>query len=60
MSARFALEIRPLKEFARPLGIGFLGLGMTPNWSRSQIPMMPKGRYRIMTAYMPRANMAST
>jgi gamma-glutamyl:cysteine ligase YbdK (ATP-grasp superfamily) len=54
MSARFALEIRPLKEFARPLGIGFLGLGMTPNWSRSQIPMMPKGRYRIMTAYMPK------
>jgi glutamate--cysteine ligase len=27
---------------------------MTPTWSRVQIPMMPKGRYRIMTAYMPR------
>jgi glutamate--cysteine ligase len=43
-----------VKEIARPLGIGFLGLGMTPNWSRSQIPMMPKGRYRIMTSYMPK------
>jgi glutamate--cysteine ligase len=43
-----------VKEVARPLGIGFLGLGMTPTWSRAQIPMMPKGRYRIMTGYMPK------
>jgi glutamate--cysteine ligase len=27
---------------------------MTPNWSRADMPMMPKGRYRIMTAYMPK------
>ena len=47
-------HLAQVKEIARPLGIGFLGLGMTPNWSRSQIPMMPKGRYRIMTAYMPK------
>jgi len=25
------------QEIARPLGIGFLGLGMTPNWSRAEI-----------------------
>jgi glutamate--cysteine ligase len=36
------------------LGIGFLGLGMTPSWSRAQIPVMPKGRYKIMTNYMPK------
>src|SRR6266436_1359760 len=47
-------HLAQVKEIARPLGIGFLGLGMTPNWRRSQIPMMPKGRYRIMTAYMPK------
>jgi glutamate--cysteine ligase len=47
-------HLAQVKEVARPLGIGFLGLGMTPTWSRVQIPMMPKGRYRIMTAYMPR------
>jgi glutamate--cysteine ligase len=47
-------HLAQVKEIARPLGIGFLGLGMTPTWSRSQIPMMPKGRYRIMTAYMPK------
>ncbi|MBN8919565.1 MAG: glutamate--cysteine ligase [Rhizobiales bacterium] len=39
---------------AEPLGIGFLGLGMTPNWSRAEIPVMPKQRYGIMTRYMPK------
>ncbi len=47
-------HLAQVKEIARPLGIGFLGLGMTPNWRREDVPMMPKGRYRIMTAYMPR------
>jgi glutamate--cysteine ligase len=47
-------HLAQVKEIARPLGLGFLGLGMTPNWSRAEIPMMPKGRYRIMTAYMPK------
>jgi glutamate--cysteine ligase len=27
---------------------------MTPSWSRAQIPVMPKGRYQIMTRYMPK------
>jgi glutamate--cysteine ligase len=47
-------HLAQLREVARPLGIGFLGLGMTPNWTRAEIPTMPKGRYRIMTAYMPK------
>src|SRR3974390_3503779 len=42
------------KQVARQRRIAFLGLGMTPTWSRSEIPTMPKGRYRIMTAYMPK------
>jgi glutamate--cysteine ligase len=46
-------HLAQVKEVARPLGLGFLGLGMTPNWSRAEVPVMPKGRYRIMTAYMP-------
>src|SRR5215467_6711270 len=47
-------HLAQLREVARPLGIGFLGIGMTPDWSRADMPMMPKGRYRIMTAYMPK------
>jgi glutamate--cysteine ligase len=47
-------HLAQVREVARPLGIGFLGLGMTPKWTRAQIPQMPKGRYKIMTAYMPK------
>jgi glutamate--cysteine ligase len=47
-------HLAQLREVARPLGIGFLGLGMTPDWSRADMPVMPKGRYKIMTAYMPK------
>ncbi len=53
-SAELMAHRAQVKEVARPLGIGFLGIGMTPNWSRADMPMMPKGRYRIMTAYMPK------
>src|SRR4249919_2218763 len=47
-------HLAQLREIARPLGIGFLGLGMTPDWTRADMPMMPKGRYKIMTQYMPK------
>ena len=53
-AAELMAHLAQVKEVARPLGIGFLGIGMTPSWSRAQMPMMPKGRYRIMTAYMPK------
>src|ERR1043166_6237565 len=47
-------HLAQLKEIARPLGIGFLGLGMSPKWMREQTPRMPKSRYKIMSAYMPK------
>src|SRR5450631_3526061 len=47
-------HLAQLREVAEPLSIGFLGLGMTPTWTRAEVPVMPKGRYRIMTAYMPK------
>src|SRR5436190_9155820 len=47
-------HLAQLREVARPLGIGFLGIGMTPSWSRADMPVMPKGRYKIMTNYMPK------
>ena len=42
------------KLAAEPLGIGFLTLGMSPLWTRVQTPQMPKSRYKIMRAYMPK------
>ena len=52
--AELAAHVADAKAVAAPLGIGFLGIGMTPTWSRADVPQMPKGRYRIMTAYMPK------
>ncbi|CAM2797730.1 glutamate--cysteine ligase [Actinomyces slackii] len=47
-------HLRLAAAVAHPLGIGFLGLGMSPVWRREEIPLMPKSRYDIMTAHMPR------
>ena len=52
--AELAAHLAQLREAARPLGIGFVSIGMTPDWRREDMPMMPKGRYRIMTQYMPK------
>jgi len=53
-AAEISAHLAQVREVAAPLGIGFLGLGMTPTWTRAAMPTMPKGRYRIMTAYMPK------
>jgi glutamate--cysteine ligase len=53
-SAELMAHLAQVREVARPLQIGFLGIGMTPSWSRAEMPKMPKGRYKIMTAYMPK------
>ena len=41
-----------VRKIADPLGIGFIGLGASPIWSMDETPIMPKGRYKIMRAYM--------
>ncbi|WP_374764407.1 glutamate--cysteine ligase [Yunchengibacter salinarum] len=42
------------KEIGETLGVGFLGLGFHPTLKREDVPVMPKGRYDIMRAYMPK------
>ncbi|MEA2950655.1 MAG: glutamate--cysteine ligase [Alphaproteobacteria bacterium] len=54
MCRELQAHLAQVREVAAPLGIGFLGIGMTPKWTRAEIPRMPKGRYRIMTSYMPK------
>src|SRR5271169_5235627 len=53
-SSELMAHLAQVREVAQPLRIGFLGLGMTPTWTRAEMPKMPKGRYKIMTAYMPK------
>jgi len=47
-------HLAQVRQIADPLGIGFLGLGMSPKWTRAQTPVMPKSRYDIMANYMPK------
>jgi glutamate--cysteine ligase len=42
------------KSVGERLGLGFLGLGMWPDKTRAELPIMPKGRYAIMLNYMPK------
>ena len=47
-------HLKETKTVADELGIGFLGLGFSPIWRQGEVPVMPKGRYRIMREYMPK------
>ena len=44
--------LRRALAVAQELGFGFLGLGFLPQWSRDDIPWMPKRRYAIMRKQM--------
>jgi glutamate--cysteine ligase len=47
-------HLRQVKEVGERLGLGFLGVGMWPDKTREELPIMPKGRYAIMLDHMPR------
>ncbi|MBO9669981.1 MAG: glutamate--cysteine ligase [Sphingobium sp.] len=47
-------HLTQVKAIGERLGLGFLGLGMWPDKSRAELPIMPKGRYGIMLNHMPR------
>ncbi len=47
-------HLQQVKAVGERLGLGFLGIGMWPDKARGDLPMMPKGRYAIMAAYMPK------
>ncbi|WP_333683459.1 glutamate--cysteine ligase [Pontibaca methylaminivorans] len=47
-------HLREVRDVAERIGVGFIGLGAAPIWTHEQMPMMPKGRYRLMTDYMDR------
>ena len=52
--AETSKHLKETKGVADELDIGFLGLGFSPVWRRDEVPVMPKGRYRIMREYMPK------
>lgn len=47
-------HLAEVREVAAELGVALLGLGFNPKWGREDFPRMPKQRYAIMHAYMPK------
>lgn len=59
-AAETAQHLAEVKAIAEPMGVAFLGIGAAPVWSHAQMPMMPKGRYRLMTGYMEKVGQLGT
>jgi len=47
-------HLQQVKAIGEKTGTGFLGMGMWPDKTRAELPIMPKGRYDIMLRHMPR------
>ena len=47
-------HLEQVKAIGARTGKGFLGLGMWPDKTRAELPVMPKGRYATMLRHMPR------
>jgi len=58
--AELLAHLAEVRSVAEPMGVGFMGLGAAPIWQSDQMPVMPKGRYRLMTDYMGRVGTHGT
>ena len=45
-------HLREVQSVADRIGARFIGLGAAPHWTHEDMPLMPKGRYKLMDAYM--------
>ncbi|WOI56070.1 glutamate--cysteine ligase [Palleronia sp. LCG004] len=45
-------HLAQVKAVADDIGVGFIGLGAAPHWTHDDMPLMPKGRYKLMDGYM--------
>jgi len=52
--AEVNMHLDQVRAVGKELGVGFLGLGFAPTGTIDNVPRMPKGRYGIMSAYMPK------
>jgi len=53
-------HLREVRDIADKIGVGFIGLGAAPVWTHEQMPLMPKGRYKLMDNYMRRVGTMGT
>jgi glutamate--cysteine ligase len=53
-------HLRDVKDISDKIGVGFIGLGAAPIWSHEDMPLMPKGRYKLMDGYMQKVGTMGT
>jgi glutamate--cysteine ligase len=53
-------HLAQVKDVADGIGAGFIGLGAAPHWTHEDMPLMPKGRYKLMDGYMQRVGTHGT
>ncbi|MEO0917154.1 MAG: glutamate--cysteine ligase, partial [Pseudomonadota bacterium] len=46
------VHLREVQTVADKIGARFIGLGSAPHWTHDDMPLMPKGRYKLMDSYM--------
>lgn len=54
------VHLREVQAVADGIGARFIGLGAAPEWKHAEMPVMPKGRYKLMTDYMDRVGTHGT
>ena len=53
-------HLAQVKDIADAVGVGFIGLGAAPVWRHEDMPLMPKGRYKLMDSYMQKVGTSGT
>ncbi|MGQ0611422.1 MAG: glutamate--cysteine ligase [Paracoccaceae bacterium] len=60
VAAELQTHLDEVRGICEPMGVRFMGIGAAPEWSGADMPVMPKGRYRLMTDYMGRVGTHGT
>ncbi len=60
VAAELQTHLDEVRSIAEPMGVRFMGIGAPPEWRHEDMPVMPKGRYRLMTDYMGRVGTHGT
>ena len=53
-------HLTEVKAVSDEIGVKFIGLGAAPEWKHEQMPLMPKGRYKLMNNYMEKVGTLGT
>ncbi len=54
------VHLAEVKSVSDEIGVKFIGLGAAPEWTHEQMPLMPKGRYKLMNNYMEKVGTMGT